>query len=235
MQGGARPGTPQSLIFDADDTLWENNIYFERTFDDFVEFLGHSRLSPAEVRNVLDEIEIVNREIHGYGALNFGRNLWQCYEHLCERDIRQPDLDRVMALAERILEQPVELIEGVRETLEELATRHELILFTKGHPEEQTLKIGRSGLGPYFRHTAIVKEKDPDSYRELARKTGLALDRSWMIGNSPRSDINPALEIGLGAVYIPHVRTWSLEHEEIRNGGERLLIINRFSDLLRRF
>jgi putative hydrolase of the HAD superfamily len=235
MRGDARPGSFQSLIFDADDTLWENNIYFERAFDEFVEFLAHSTLSPAEVRGVLDEIEIVNREIHGYGALNFGRNLRQCYEHLCERDIRQPDLDCVMGFAERILEQPVELIEGVRETLAELAARHKLILFTKGHPEEQTLKIGRSGLGGFFRHTAIVKEKDPDSYRELARESGLALDRSWMIGNSPRSDINPALEIGLGAVYIPHARTWSLEHEEIRDGGERLLILDRFSDLLSRF
>ncbi|MGE5644193.1 MAG: HAD family hydrolase [Acidobacteriota bacterium] len=225
----------QSLIFDADDTLWENNIYFERAFDEFVEFLAHSTLSAPEVRRVLDEIETVNREIHGYGALNFGRNLQQCYERLAERAVRQPDLDCVMRLAERILEQPVELIPGVRETLAELAGRHELILFTKGHPEEQTLKIGRSGLGSYFSRTAIVKEKNPDSYRALVRESGLALESSWMIGNSPRSDINPALEIGLGAVFIPHARTWMLEHEEIRNGTGRLLVLERFSDLLDRF
>ncbi len=231
MRVRERPAVPQQLIFDADDTLWENNVYFERAFDSFVEFLGHSTLSPEEVRGVLDEIETVNREVHGYGALNFGRNLRQCYEHLSEREIRQSDLDRVMTFAEHILEQPVELIEGVRETLADLASRHELILFTKGHPEEQKLKIERSGLGGHFRHTAIVKEKDPDSYRELVRESGLALDRAWMIGNSPRSDINPALEIGLGAVYIPHARTWSLEDEEIRNGGGRLLILGSFPDL----
>lgn len=224
--------TVQQLIFDADDTLWENNIYFERAFDEFVEFLAHSTLSPSGVRNVLDEIETVNREIHGYGALNFGRNLRQCYEHLCERDISPTDLDRVMSFAERILEQPVVLIEGVRATLEDLATRHELILFTKGHPEEQKLKIDRSGLGPCFRHTAIVREKDPESYRELVRESGLELGRTWMIGNSPRSDINPALEIGLGAVYIPHPRTWSLEHEEIRENGGRLLTLESFTALL---
>jgi putative hydrolase of the HAD superfamily len=230
-----RPAVPQQLIFDADDTLWENNVYFERAFDGFVEFLGHSTLSAGEVRGVLDEIETVNREVHGYGALNFGRNLRQCYERLSEREIRPSDLDRVMSFAERILEQPVELIVGVPETLADLASRHELILFTKGHPEEQKLKIDRSGLGGHFRRTAIVKEKDPDSYRMLVRESGLAPDRAWMIGNSPRSDINPALEIGLGAVYIPHARTWSLEHEEIRNGAGRLLILKNFPELRSRF
>jgi putative hydrolase of the HAD superfamily len=225
---------PQQLIFDADDTLWENNVYFERAFDEFVDYLGHSTLTAVEVRQVLDEIELVNRAIHGYGALNFGRNLRQCYQHLAEREISEVDLARVMSFAERILEQPVELLEGVAETLEDLAGRHELILFTKGHPEEQKLKIERSGLERLFGHAAIVKEKDPAAYRELVCECGLDGCRAWMIGNSPRSDINPALEIGLGAVYIPHARTWSLEEEEVR-GGERLLILNRFSDLARHF
>lgn len=221
----------QHLIFDADDTLWENNVHFERAFDEFAQFLGHSRLTPAEVRAVLDEIELVNREIHGYGALNFGRNLRQCYQRLAEREISASDLDRVMSFAERILEQPVELIEGVRETIEYLAERHELILFTKGHPEEQAYKIEVSGLAPRFRHTAIVKEKDAGSFRALVEERGLAAGRTWMIGNSPRSDINPALEIGLGAVYIPHARTWSLETEQIRNGGGRLVVLESFADL----
>src|SRR6476469_3059735 len=99
--------TGQFLIFDADDTLWENNIYFERAFEEFVAFLAHSKLSPQEVRDVLDEIERVNNRIHGYGSLNFGRNLRQCYEHLVEREIRDGDLEQVMGFAERILECPM--------------------------------------------------------------------------------------------------------------------------------
>ncbi len=225
----------QYLIFDADDTLWENNVYFERAFDEFVEFLAHSTLAPAEVRNVLDRIEVVNREIHGYGARNFGHNLRQCYQRLAEREFSADDLDRVMSFAERILEQPLELIEGVAETIAFLAARHDLILFTKGHPEEQAYKIEVSGLAPHFRHTAIVKEKDAGSFRALVEECGLALDRTWMVGNSPRSDINPALEIGLGAVYIPHARTWTLETEEIRNGAGRLLVLDRFGELRRHF
>jgi putative hydrolase of the HAD superfamily len=235
MRIDSRPAPPQSLIFDADDTLWENNIYFEAAFDEFVAYLAHSSLMPEQVREALDEIEVVNREIHGYGALNFGYNLRECYQRLSEREVGQPDLDHVMALAERILERPVEVIAGVRETLEQLAEQHELILFTKGHAEEQKLKIERSGLGGYFRHTVIVKEKDAASYSALAAERGLAPERTWMIGNSPRSDINPALEAGLGAVYIPHARTWALEHEPIRNGSGRLLILNTFRELLDRF
>jgi len=225
----------QHLIVDADDTLWENNIYFEKAFDDFFDYLGHSHLSAAEVRAVLDEIEIANARIHGYGSLNFARNLRQCYECLCERKVCEEDLRTVMSFAERILEQPLEVIEGVPETLAYLAGKHELTLFTKGHPEEQKLKIDRSGLGEYFSHTAIVKEKDAAAYSKLAAERDMDHERAWMIGNSPKSDINPALEAGLNAVFVPHERTWTLERQDIRPGKGRLLIVERFGDLRQEF
>ena len=140
-----------------------------------------------------------------------------------------------MSFAERILDCPMQLIEGVAQTLEYLATRHELTLFTKGHPEEQKLKIDRSGLGAYFSHTAIVREKDAAAYASLARERELNARRTWMVGNSPKSDINPALEAGLNAVYIPHPRTWSLEHEEIQQANGRLLVLENFAGLRRHF
>jgi len=223
--------TRQFLIVDADDTLWENNIYFEKAFDDFFEYLAHSHLSADEVRGVLDEIEVANARVHGYGSLNFGRNLRQCYERLAERDVCEEDLRTVMSFAERILEQPMEVIEGVPETLDDLSKRHDLTLFTKGHPEEQKLKIDRSGLGIYFGHTAIVKEKDAAAYAKLAAERGMAPALAWMIGNSPKSDINPALEAGLNAVFVPHARTWTLELQEIRRGKGELRIVERFRDL----
>ena len=224
------------LLIDADDTLWENNIYFERAFDDFVDFLAHSSLTPPQVREVLNEIELVNAKVHGYGAMNFGRNLQQAYHHLAEREIRSDDLDHVMSLAERILEQPVELIEGVEETLATLADRHDLTLFTKGHPEEQRLKVDRSGLASYFDHTAIVKEKDAPAYQRLVEERSLTPGDTWMIGNSPKSDINPALEAGLGAVLVPHAHTWVLERQDLHTPeGARFLRVEKFSDLSRHF
>ncbi|MDE3166981.1 MAG: HAD family hydrolase [Acidobacteriota bacterium] len=227
--------TPQFLIIDADDTLWENNIYFERAFEEFVDFLAHSTLSPAQVRDVLDEIEMVNARIHGYGSLNFGRNLAETYRHLVEREVREQDVRTVMSFAARILERPMEVIDGVAATLEYLAARHDLTLFTKGHPDEQTMKIERSGLRPWFAHTAIVKEKDATAYRALVAERGMDPARTWMIGNSPKSDINPALEAGLNAVFIPHAHTWVLEKQEIVPGAGRLETLASFADLRRIF
>jgi len=224
------------LIFDADDTLWENNIYFEHAFDDFVEFLAHSSLTPPQVRDVLNEIELVNSNIHGYGSRNFGRNLQQAYQHLAEREIRPDDLQHVMSLAERILEQPIELIEAVEATLEDLALRHQLALFTKGHPDEQRMKVDRSGLGRHFSCTAIVKEKDSPAYSRLIAENAFSAAQTWMIGNSPKSDINPALDAGLGAVLVPHARTWVLEHQELRTPpGARFKRVERFADLTQNF
>ncbi len=220
------------LIVDADDTLWENNVYFERAFEDFVAYLEHSTLNAAEIRAIMDEIELANARLHGYGSLNFGRNLQQCYLKLAEREIGAEDLETVKGFALRILEQPLEIIAGVEETLGYLAGRHELTLFTKGHVDEQRMKIERSGLGEFFAHTAIVKEKDVASYRQLASERGMDPRAAWMIGNSPKSDINPALEAGLNAVFIPHARTWTLERQELRAPGPgRLLVLRSFADL----
>jgi putative hydrolase of the HAD superfamily len=225
----------QFLLIDADDTLWENNIYFERAFDEFAGFLDHSSMTSREVREVLDQIEEANNKIHGYGSANFARNLRQCYQHLAEREVREEDLRTAMGFAERILECPMEVIEGVPETLEYLSLRHDLTLFTKGHREEQKLKIGRSGLGVFFGHTAIVKEKDATAYRRLVEERSMDPELTWMIGNSPKSDINPALEAGLNAVFVPHAHTWILEKQELRPGRGKLLVVEQFADLRKHF
>ncbi len=221
----------QHLIFDADDTLWENNVYFENAFDQFCDYLNHSSLTPDEIRAVLDEIEIENNRIHGYGALNFGRNLSQCYLHLAERAVDEHDLKRVTAFAHQILSQEVELMQGVAETLPLLAEKHELTLFTKGDPPEQNRKIDLSGLRPLFAHVEVVKEKNKAAYHQLADVRGFDRKHTWMIGNSPKSDINPALAAGLRAVFVPHERTWSLEREEICEAEDRLIVVKSFSDL----
>ncbi len=226
----------QHLIFDADDTLWENNIYFEQAFEAFCDFLAHSHLMPDQIRAELDAIEIENNKVHGYGALNFGRNLRQCFGHLCERQWNEGDLDHVAEMARAILESPMEVIEGVPETLARLAEQHELTLFTKGAEAEQSAKIERSGLKRYFAHCAIVKEKNREAYLDLAKSQTFDLSRTWMIGNSPKSDINPALCAGLRAVYIPHARTWTLEREELAgNHCGRLVTLRKFSELTELF
>jgi putative hydrolase of the HAD superfamily len=219
------------LLLDADDTLWENNVYFEQAFEQFVEFLAHSTLSAAQIRAVLDEIEIANIKLHGYGAENFGRNLQQCYQKLAEKPYSDGELETVLFFARAILERPMEVIEGVEDTLAYLQTRRRLLLFTKGHPEEQKLKLDRSGLARYFETCEVVREKDAENYRRVASRHGMDAAATWMVGNSPKSDINPALEAGFNAVLVPHERTWSLENADLTPAPGRLVILDRFSDL----
>jgi putative hydrolase of the HAD superfamily len=126
---------------------------------------------------------------------------------------------------------PMELIDGVNETLEYLCTRHDLVLFTKGHAEEQKLKIDRAGVSVFFGHTAIVKEKDAEAYATLVKERGFDVERTWMIGNSPKSDINPALKAGLNAVFVPHEKTWHLEKADLMPGSTRLITVEKFADL----
>ncbi|MBM3793941.1 MAG: hydrolase [Acidobacteria bacterium] len=223
------------LWIDADDTLWENNVFFERAFAEFADYLAHSCYSREEVRALLDEIEHVNNRIHGYGSANFTRNLEQCFERHSERGVSAEDRRHIRQLGEELLQHPLHLIEGVEETLAYLSLRHELLLCTKGNHAEQQSKIDRSGLVRHFRHVRIVREKDAGTYRGLAAERGVTDGACWMIGNSPKSDINAALEAGLGAVYVPHRHTWHLEHEPVPEGHPRLVVLERFSELQRLF
>jgi len=225
----------QFLLIDGDDTLWENNVYFEQAIEAFIDFLAHSSMSRDQVRAALDEIERMNVAVHGYGSASFTKNLRQTYERLAERDVRPDDIEHVVQLGERIATQPMQLLPDVAETIRYLAGRHDLMLLTKGHPEEQRLKIERSGLEAFFSATAIVHEKDEETYREIVRERQLDPARSWMVGNSPRSDINPALAAGLRAVFIPHEHTWRLEKEEVVHVDGRLLTLPAFGELRAHF
>ena len=222
----------QVLIIDGDDTLWQNNIYFEQSIEDFIDFLDHASLSRAQVRQALDEVERLNAGIHGYGTAAFARNLRQTYERLSARAIDHKTVEHLMGLARRITEAQLTLLPGVMETLDQLKTRHRLLLFTKGELEEQTLKVQRSGLRDRFNAVIVTGEKDVNAYRALISAQAIDPERGWMVGNSPRSDINPALEAGLGAVHIPHPQTWRLEQATISDApGERLLILDSFTQL----
>ena len=227
----------QTLIFDGDDTLWENNIHFERAIDDFITWLDHGRLSPIEVRAVLDEIEHANVDVHGYGSAAFGHSLRECSLRLRVQNLDETELATVLGFARRIMDEPVELIAGVEASLGELALRHDLALLTKGQDEEQRLKIDRSGLASRFGHRFVVPEKDVEVYRTVVAELGSEPASTWMIGNAPRSDINPALTAGLNAVFIPHDHTWRLEHQEFDEipAGQRRLTLERFADLTRYF
>ena len=227
----------QTLLIDADDTLWENNIYFERAIAKFISFLDHKEHTPEEVRLVLNDVERENIITHGYGLHSFAHALVGTFERLSVHPITPELHESIHGFAHEIAEHPVEIIPGVIETLNYLAEKHHLILMTKGNFTEQSGKIERSGLKNYFSAVEIVAEKHVATYRTIVSKYGLPREASWMIGNSPKSDINPALAAGINAVFVPHDNTWILEHEEVtpEPGPGRLLQVERFSDLRMHF
>jgi putative hydrolase of the HAD superfamily len=225
----------ETLLIDADDTLWENNVYFEQVIDEFLTFLERYDYPRDYSRHILNETERRNIRQHGYGVRSFGRSLEETYINLAGQ---RADRTRVEEIHLRVKEleglQP-QVLDGVIETLDYLSDRHRLILLTKGEAAEQAAKVEQSGLQIHFDAIEIVPEKNAATYRAIVNRHHVVKSRGWMVGNSPRSDINPAIEAGLNAVFIPHPSTWELEHDEVRSGAGRLLILSKFRDLREHF
>jgi len=220
----------QILLIDADDTLWENSIYFERVIVAAQQILESKGIQASGFREDLNARERRHIQVHGYGTENFARSLAAAFGSFLPPGSDPSAVRAVHQMALGIMDQPLELLEGVAETLQYLHGRHELHLVTKGAPTEQLRKVEASGLSRYFGEVEVLHEKDPDAYSGIVRRHGWSPERTWMIGNSPRSDINPALAAGLWAVYIPHHHTWVLEHDE-PVVHHRLLEISCFAGL----
>jgi putative hydrolase of the HAD superfamily len=222
-----------TLIIDADDTLWETEIYYERCIADFAELMAAHGFDQEKAAQTADAVEHERVPLVGYGPLEFARNLVIAYERLCERHGRPVDDEvsgAVWEIGQAVLEHPIELLDGVAETLPRLIGRFRLLLLTKGDQEVQESKLARSGLGRFFDGVHVVSEKDAEVIRGLMAEYELRPEQTWMVGNSPRSDVNPALEAGIGAVYIPHTNTWTFEQEAIAD-PERVTVLNSFGEL----
>ena len=229
--------SPQTLLIDADDTLWENNVYFERAIAQFISFLNHHEFSAEQVREVLNDVERECIVKHGYGLHSFAHALVDTFEKLSPEPITPELHAQVMSFAGSIENHAIEFLPQVPETLQYLSERHRLILVTKGATEEQSGKIERSGVKKYFFAAEIVAEKKAPVYAGILEQYGLDPGSTWMVGNSPKSDINPALAAGLHAIFVPHGDTWILEHEEVNSApaGQKLLIVGGFAELREHF
>ncbi len=220
-----------TLLIDADDTLWENNIFFEKTVDHFISQLEHLGYTREYIRHILNETERRNIRQHGYGVRSFRRSLEETYLKLAGNSARRELVQEIERMSGELEATPPLILDGVPETLAYLSKHHRLILLTKGEPAEQAAKVERSGLQPYFDAIEIVLEKEPGTYDRMVEQFKIVKTHGWMVGNSPRSDINPALQAGLNAVFIPHSATWELEKSELESGTGKLLILASFREL----
>jgi len=212
--------------------LWDSNIHFLEAEAHFVAELVAARAGAIEaVRAAIRRRELEIIRSHGYGREPFVILMRRVAAELAPHGAREALATAVERIAAHFLERDCALLPDVEPTLSELAARHHLTLFTKGQPREQLRKLERSGLRRHFSHVEVPPEKDEAAYRRLVEAAALDRSRAFMIGNSPRSDINPALRAGLRAVFIPHPHTWELEHEEVDLADERVTVIAKFRTL----
>jgi len=229
-----RPGL--TLFVDADDTLWENNVYFDSVIGRTAERLTTYGVPEVRTREALLAIERQRTRAHGYGSINFGASLEVLCDHVgvgASMDELRPFLRAEIAALRR---KRLEILPDVPETLAYLRRRHRLVLFTKGNHDEQWDKVQRSGLRDLFHQVDVVREKDTACYDDAARRLGVRPDRAWMIGNSPKSDILPARAAGLGAVFVPHPGTWELELADLPDDSDLGTVrVARFAELVNIF
>lgn len=200
------------IAFDADDTLWENEIYYRRAKEQFVELLSSYDGDREGIGRRLDQIEVGNVAIYGYGIKSFTLSMIEAAIDISHGGIRADELDRIISFGREMLDTRVEVFPHSADVLRELAGGWQLMLITKGDVFEQSLKIELTGLKEYFRYIEIVGTKTSATYRTIFERYHIDPQQVVMVGNSMRSDILPILELEGRAVYIPYEHTWFHEH-----------------------
>jgi putative hydrolase of the HAD superfamily len=232
-RSGAVPGSPATtLLFDGDDTLWANNHHFERAIDAFTALVRSDGWTDDAIRGELDRIEERGFASGVVGTAAFGRNLREAAASI----VAPTRLDEVRRAIDELVvgmaTTSVDLLPDVEMTLDTLGRSFVLGLVTRGDPAEQWAKIDASGLRGRFTHIAVVAHKTAATYSALVADWRLDPASTWMIGNSPRSDILPARTAGLRAVHVRHGSTWRLEHAHLDPGDAGVAVLDRFAGLV---
>jgi putative hydrolase of the HAD superfamily len=198
------------IAFDADDTLWHNELLYLNAQAQFRTLLAQYH-PPEWIDARLYETEVRNLQHFGYGIKAFALSMIETAVELTEGRIAGRDIQTIIDTARAMLTADVELIDHVADTLTQLAPIYTLMLITKGDLRDQEMKIARSGLAQHFRHIEIVSNKNREDYAALLHQRSLTPERFVMVGNSLKSDIWPVLHLGANAVYIPYHLTWAHE------------------------
>jgi putative hydrolase of the HAD superfamily len=208
------------IAFDADDTLWVNEPYFRQTEERFYELLG-GYSSQHELERELLKIEIDNLALYGYGIKGFILSMIETAFKVTDNNISTAIIAQIIDLGKQMLNQPIELLDGVEDVLKALKGKYRLVVATKGDLLDQERKLKKSGLSHYFHHIEIMSEKDDANYRKLIKHLDIQPGELMMVGNSLKSDILPVLNIGGFAVHVPYHITWAHEHIEDSIDNER--------------
>src|SRR5690554_4081238 len=207
--------------FDADDTLWRSQDYFDQAQRDFEAIIAGYVNGDARTSDRLYAVEKANLAVFGYGVKGMALSMIEAAIDITEGRITAADLHRIVALAKDLLRHPVELLPGVREAVETVASGLPVVLITKGDLFHQEAKVRDSGMSSLFRRIEIVSEKDVPTYRRLLEEFAIAPVEFVMVGNSLRSDIAPVLELGGWGLHLPYHLTWEHERDARLADGDR--------------
>lgn len=219
--------------FDADDTLWVNEPYFQETEKKFCSLL----LEYLESENITAELlktEMQNIELYGFGAKSFMLSMIETANRISNNKVSSIVIDEIIKLGKELLDKPVELLDGVENVLQKLNGKYKLIVATKGDLLDQERKLKKSGIEKYFHHVEIMSDKKEENYKSLLNHLEILPEKFLMVGNSFKSDILPVVNLGGYGIYIPYHITWQHEKidETISSSNERVKQIKEISELL---
>lgn len=223
--------TTKVIAFDADDTLWVNEPYFQETEKIFCKLMDNY-LPPAETSRELLKTELKNISLYGFGVKSFVLSMIETAARVSDGQADMELAGKIIEMGQVLLRKPVELLDGVKEVLQELNGTYYLVLATKGDLLDQERKLQKSGLDKYFHHIEIMSDKKEEDYRKLFKRLNCRPEHFMMVGNSYKSDILPVLELGGYAIYIPYHTTWAHEQADEEIESPNCYKINCFSELI---
>jgi len=220
------------IAFDADDTLWVNETYFRDAEHHFAKLLAKYE-TENKIHQELFKAEIKNLKIYGYGVKGFVLSMLECALELSNYQISQKTIEAILNIGKKMLEEPIELLDGVEEVLQSLQGKYKLIVATKGDLLDQERKLEKSNLLSYFHHIEVMSDKKEKDYLKLIKHLDIHPSELLMIGNSLKSDVLPLIEIGASAIHVPFHTTWV--HEEVseeEKSKSNYKTINKLKDIL---
>jgi len=219
------------IAFDADDTLFVNEPYFQETEQKFCALMS-DYLSEQGLSQELFKTEVDNLHLYGYGIKGYTLSMIEAAMKISNNTLSVEAIERIIVFGKELLQRPIELLDGVEETLKSLHGNYKLVVATKGDLKDQRRKLHDSGLGAYFHHIEVMSDKQEKDYSDLLNRLEIKPKEFFMIGNSLKSDVLPVLGIGGYAVHVPYHTTW--EHEKINHkvNHPNFRTVEKISDVL---
>ncbi len=206
------------IIFDGDDTLWETSVFYNEAKASFFNEMSSLGFDIEEVKPTFEKTDIANIKKLGFTKLRFPTSMADTYVYFCKKygiDNKSEISRKFEALGKSVFERKPIILDQAEFVLKKAKSQYKLILATKGDLEIQQLKITHSGLAKHFNKIYILDDKTKKEFSQILRENNLENAKTWSVGNSLKSDIKPALQLGMKAIWIPHNETWNYEHETI--------------------